>query len=257
MNPHSHLQKILLRKREEVRALLETGFGFSNPLEENRFFDVLSSGETPRIIAETKKASPSAGEINAGMDAVTQAQLYQEGGAAAVSVLVDAAFQGSWQDLMEVAEEVEIPVLCKEFILHPVQLKLAAISGAQGVLLIAAVLGEEELVTMVEECQRLNLEPLVEVHTAQELEWALRSGTRIVGINNRNLSTFEVSLETTLTLAPLIPPEITVVCESGIKSRDDIVKIEEETEIQAFLVGETLARARDPVRALEELRGVA
>ncbi len=256
MKAHSVLQEILLRKREEVKALLELEMEPAEPLDENRFLQALSTGEPPRIIAETKKASPSAGGINPDMDVVTQAEMYQEGGAAAVSVLVDDAFGGSWQDLSEVAETVEIPVLCKEFVLHPVQLDLAARSGAEGVLLIAAVLGEEELVTMVGECESLNLEPLVEVHTAQELEWALKSGSRIVGINNRNLATFEVSLETTLTLAPLVPPDRVVVCESGIGSREEIVEIMESAGVQAFLIGETLARARDPVGKLEELRGV-
>ena len=256
MKAHSVLQEILLRKREEVKALLEIEMEPASPLKENRFLQALSEGTPPQIIAETKKASPSAGGINPEMDVVSQAQMYQEGGAAAVSVLVDDAFGGSWQDIAEVAESVEIPVLCKEFVLHPVQLDLAVRAGAQGVLLIAAVLGEEELVSMVGECKDLNIEPLVEVHTAQELEWALRSGTRIVGINNRNLSTFEVSLDTTRTLAPLVPPDRVVVCESGIRSREEIKGIMEETGVQAFLVGETLSRARDPVGMLEELRGV-
>ncbi len=255
MSPHSHLERILLRKRAEVRALMDAGVPEANPLESNAFLKALSSGKPPRIIAEAKKASPSLGGINQEMDVVEQARLYEEGGAAAVSVLVDAAFQGSWQDLASVAGQVEIPVLCKEFVLSTVQLHLAAYRGAQGVLLIAAVLGREDLAALVEECKRINLEPLVEVHTAEELDWAVESGTRILGINNRNLSTFEVSLQTTLDLAPLAPPEMVVVCESGIKNREDIEKITVETGIQVFLVGETLARARDPVRAMEELRG--
>jgi len=257
MNHHSHLERILLRKREEVRALLSAGMEESPPIHQNAFFDALSKGPPPRIIAETKKASPSLGEINQEMDVVVQAGLYEEGGAAAISVLVDEAFNGSWQDLIEVAESTGLPVLCKEFVLHPVQLHLAAMAGAQGILLIAAVLGEEELVSLVEECKRLNLEPLVEVHTAQELEWAIRSNCRIIGINNRNLSTFEVSLETTLTLAPLVPSGLLVVCESGIRTRDDIVRVSQETGVQVFLIGEVLGRAKNPVRVLEELRGVA
>ncbi len=257
MSHHAFLEQILLRKRNETRALLYSEIAEPEPLTENLFFEALTEGDPPRIIAETKKASPSAGAINQEMDVVTQAQLYQEGGASAVSVLVDAAFEGSWQDLREVSEAIELPVLCKEFILHPVQLDLAALYGAQGVLLIAAVLGEDGLAQMVEECNRLNLEPLVEIHTAQELEWAISSGSRIIGINNRNLSTFEVNLDTTLTLAPLVPQDRLIVCESGIKTREDIIRIQNETGVQVFLIGETLARARDPVRMLEELRGMA
>ncbi len=181
-----------------------------------------------------------------------------------VSMMVTVGLDLTWRDVLDAwrrPRAIGLAMVANYALLPAVAWLIVRAVGlpapvAAGVLLIAAVLGEEELVSMVGECKDLNIEPLVEVHTAQELEWALRSGTRIVGINNRNLSTFEVSLDTTRTLAPLVPPDRVVVCESGIRSREEIKGIMEETGVQAFLVGETLSRARDPVGMLEELRGV-
>jgi indole-3-glycerol phosphate synthase len=206
-----------------------------------------------QIIAEIKKASPSKGLIRADFDPVWIAKTYAAHGAAAISVLTEARFfQGSLQHLELVRSAVNLPLLRKDFILDPYQLVEAKSYGADAVLLIAALLEPRLIVELREMAAALSLDVLVEVHTRNELEAAVAAGAQLIGINNRDLSTFEVSLATTEHLAALVPPNVLVVCESGIDSIDAIRRVE-KLGVRVFLVGESLMRAADPGVKLSEL----
>jgi indole-3-glycerol phosphate synthase len=206
-----------------------------------------------QIIAEIKKASPSKGLIRADFDPVWIAKTYAAHGAAAISVLTEARFfQGSLQHLEQVRSAVNLPLLRKDFILDPYQVVEAKSYGADAVLLIAALLEPRLILELREMAAELSLDVLVEVHTRNELEAAVAAGAQLIGINNRDLSTFEVSLSTTEHLAALVPPNAVVVCESGIDSIDAIRRVE-KLGVHVFLVGESLMRAPDPGAKLSEL----
>lgn len=212
------------------------------------------------LIAECKKASPSKGLIAPDYDAVQLAQQYVRAGASAISVLTDARhFQGSIEDLRDVRESLDgrragrdVPVLRKDFIFHEYQVYEARAAGADALLLIAAVLGANDLQALLALTHELGMNALVEVHTAEELEKALSVGPRVVGVNNRNLQTFDVDFENTARLRDQIPPEIVVVAESGIKTADDVRKMA-QMGVDAILVGESLVRSKDPYAATKEL----
>ena len=205
------------------------------------------------FIAEIKKASPSKGVIRADFDPVWIAKTYAAHGAAAISLLTEARFfQGSLQHLEQVRAAVNLPLLRKDFILDPYQLVEAKSYGADAVLLIAALLEPRLILELREMAAALSLDVLVEVHTRNELEAAVAAGAQLIGINNRDLSTFEVSLSTTEHLAALVPPNAVVVCESGIDSIDAIRRVE-KLGVHVFLVGESLMRAPDPGAKLSEL----
>jgi indole-3-glycerol phosphate synthase len=208
------------------------------------------------IVAEIKRASPSRGVLRADLNVVTQARLYHAGGAAAVSVLTEPRFfQGSLEDLSAVVHAISLPVLRKDFIFDPYQIYEARAAGADAILLIASYLDQERLRDLMALTQTLGMTALVEVHTAEDLEKVLRAGLpRLIGINNRNLHDFSVSLNTTFALCPLIPAGIRVIAESGIHTREDIQRLC-AIGIDAFLIGEALVRASDPVALLRELRG--
>jgi len=211
------------------------------------------TGKARHIIAEIKKASPSKGVIRADFDPVWIAKTYAAHGAAAISVLTEARFfQGSLQHLEQVRAAVNLPLLRKDFILDPYQLVEAKSYGADAVLLIAALLEPRLILELREMAAALSLDVLVEVHTRNELEAAVAAGAQLIGINNRDLSTFEVSLSTTEHLAALVPPNAVVVCESGIDSIDAIRRVE-KLGVHVFLVGESLMRAPDPGAKLSEL----
>lgn len=204
------------------------------------------------VIAEIKKASPSRGLIRQDFDPETIARSYEKAGAAAISVLTDQTFfGGSLQDLTMVRRAVSIPVLRKDFIVDRYQLLESRVAGADAVLLIAAVLGQE-LAEFLEMSRSLGLEVLVETHTEEEVLLALASGAPIIGINNRDLKTFEVNLRTTLDLAPLVPTDRVLVSESGIRDKQDLIRLA-GAGVRAVLVGETLMRAEDPGQKLKEL----
>jgi len=208
-----------------------------------------------RLIAEFKRASPSQGVIRADLAPAQVARLYAGAGAAAMSVLTDAPFfQGSGDDLRSAREAVTIPVLQKDFILDDYQLLEARTLGADAVLLIVAALPGDELARLHQCAAELGLAALVEVHDESDLDRALAIQPKIVGINNRDLRTFEVDLATTFRLRPMIPPAIIVVSESGIRSRADALKLQ-EAGVDAMLVGERLMRRPDPGRAAAELLG--
>lgn len=207
------------------------------------------------IIAEVKRASPSKGALNVDLDARGLATQYVKAGASAVSVLTEQDhFSGSLQDLETVASVVQVPVLRKDFVVDPYQVWESRAYGADAVLLIVNILGDRELSELLSECQRAGLAALVEVHDEEELSRALRADAAIIGINNRNLSDFSVSLDTTRRLRPLVPPGKAVVSESGIRSRAD-VQLLERLGVHALLVGEALATAPEPAAKIRELLG--
>ncbi len=208
---------------------------------------------TPAVIAEIKKASPSKGLLAHDFDPVRLAGQYREGGAAALSVLTDQPFfRGSLADLRAARGACELPVLRKDFTLEDSDVLEAAANGADAVLLIAAILEDSRLRNLRELAERYRLAALVEVHEERELARALDSGAQIIGVNNRDLTTFQVSLKTSLRLAPQIPPHILKVSESGIHSPQDIGQLQ-AAGYHAFLVGEHLMKSGDPVQALRAL----
>jgi indole-3-glycerol phosphate synthase/phosphoribosylanthranilate isomerase/anthranilate synthase/indole-3-glycerol phosphate synthase/phosphoribosylanthranilate isomerase len=255
------LDGIVSRKRMEVsqlqrrRSSAGSGGGVARQMKSvDSFLDALTGGTPPRIIAEVKRSSPSKGEMAPGLDPSLQARAYEAGGACALSVLTDEAFQGSLEDLRCVVASVKLPVLRKDFIIDGLQVLEALEAGASAVLLIAAILGQEELEELVEYTLSLGMEPLVEVHTEEELARVLATRARVIGINNRDLTTFQVDLKVAETLAPLALRDRVVVAESGISDGGDIERLQ-RVGLENFLVGESLVRAQDPKSKLRGLRG--
>lgn len=213
------------------------------------------SSQKGAIIAEIKRRSPSRGLLANGIDPANLARLYEDNGARAISVLTDREhFGGSIADLTAAKSAVSLPVLRKDFIIDPYQIYESRIIGADCVLLIADLLDEETLLSFIARSAYLGMECLVEVHSQDSLARALNCGASLIGINNRNLNTFAVNIKTTLELLPLIPAGVTVVSESGIKSRQDIEELT-KAGVNAFLVGETLMKAADPAKKLRALLG--
>jgi len=252
------LRKIVDHKRREVEEK-KRKFNLSVLREEAERLKVpydfkeALSGEGINIIAEVKKASPSKGVIREDFDPVKIAKAYERGGARAISVLTDEKFfQGSPFYLRQVAESVNLPVLRKDFIIDEFQIYGAKALGASSYLLIVAILSDFQLKEFIALGRDLGMEPLVETHTEEEVERALKAGAEIIGVNNRDLKTFTVSLSTTLNLLPLIKSEGKLaVSESGIKGREDILRLR-EAGVDAFLVGETLMRSSNPEQLLKE-----
>jgi indole-3-glycerol phosphate synthase len=207
------------------------------------------------LIAEVKRMSPSAGEIAGSLDPVEQARRYEEGGAAAISVLTDERFfGGSLNDLRAVREAVEIPVLCKDFIVSEYQVWEARASGADLLLLILAALSDYSYRSLLSLTGQLGMAALVEVHDQHDLAKAIASDARIIGINNRDLSDFSVDLITTEYLAPLVPEGTVVVSESGITTREDVQRVQ-RAGATVVLVGEALMRSESPQEKIRELLG--
>jgi indole-3-glycerol phosphate synthase len=256
------LQRIVAVKREEIaatrarrslpgwRALAEARGGLRG--FEAALRSRLTAGAAA-VIAEVKKASPSKGVLRADFEPAAIARSYEAGGAACLSVLTDERFfQGSSAYLEQARAACTLPVLRKDFIVDEVQVHEARAMGADCVLLIAACLDDAELADL-EACARGHgMDVLVEVHDAAELERALALRTRLVGVNNRNLRSFEVSLETTLDLLPRVPGDRLLVTESGILTRADVQRMR-VAGVHAFLVGEAFMRAPEPGAALAEL----
>jgi indole-3-glycerol phosphate synthase len=205
------------------------------------------------LIAEFKRRSPSSGDIRRGATPTEIAQAYEEGGAAALSVLTDVPhFGGSLEDLREAREACVLPALQKDFIVERYQLYEAAAAGADAVLLIVAALPRDDLARLYEEARGLDLDVVVEVHGERELEEALAVDAEIVGINNRNLDDFSVDLDTTFELITDVPAGKTVVSESGISERATLEELE-RVGVDAVLIGEALMRADDPAAKVREL----
>jgi indole-3-glycerol phosphate synthase len=210
----------------------------------------------PAVIAEIKKASPSKGVIRADFHPDQIAQSYAKHGAACLSVLTDEKFfQGSAEYLVQARAACNLPVLRKDFIIDEYQIYQARAMGADAILLIASVLTLNQMREFEKLAFQLNMTVLVEVHDADELKIALQLATPLIGINNRNLRSFEVGLQNTLDLLPLIPPERIVVTESGIVSAEN-VKLMSRNQVNAFLVGEAFMRAVDPGAELAQLFGL-
>jgi len=209
----------------------------------------------PAVIAEVKKASPSKGVIRADFIPADIAQSYAEHGAACLSVLTDVQFfQGEVDFLKQARASCQLPVLRKDFMVDPYQIYESRAMGADCILLIAACLDDAQMKDLEAIARGMDMAVLVEVHDAAELERALRLNTPLLGINNRNLKTFEVSLDTTLTLKARVPADRLLITESGINTRDDVLRMG-AAGVNAFLVGEAFMRAPDPGEALEALFG--
>jgi indole-3-glycerol phosphate synthase len=222
--------------------------------ERRRFRDALAAANGANIIAEIKRASPSKGAINLNINVAAQAARYEAGGAAAISVLTEPDhFQGTMADLLSVRQAVDVPVLRKDFILDEFQILEAAAAGADAVLLIAAALGVDELTALRRFTEdEVGIDALVEVHDLAELNSAIEAGARLIGVNNRNLHSLEVSLDTSRELAVHKPSGAVFVAESGLTSRTEIDELK-TLGFDAFLIGEALMKSADPVAALEEL----
>ncbi len=250
------LDQIIVRKRAELlaqQAIIGAEELEQIPRPPRRPFRSALEMKRPAIIAEVKKASPSAGVIAKDFDPATIASSYEQAGAAALSVLTDQQFfQGSLEHLDEARRATRLPVLRKDFTLDRYHLLEASAAGADAVLLIVAALPDFELRRLLEQAEELDLEALVEVHDEAELDRALGVGANLIGINNRNLKTLEVSLETSLQLAEKIPPGVTWISESGIRAPRDM-KLLMDAGCRAFLIGESLMKQQDPGAALANL----
>jgi indole-3-glycerol phosphate synthase len=246
-----HMREQVARRRRDMppQALRDRPL-FHAPV---RGFARSLRGATRRIIAEVKRASPSKGLIREDFDPLALAQDFAAHGASALSVLTEERFfQGSLLYLEQIHDAVSLPLLRKDFTLDPYQLVEAKGYGADAVLLIAALLDAALLGELRAEATALGLDSLIEVHSEAELEAALAAGAEVVGINNRDLKSFEVSLAITERLAPLVPAGICAVCESGIDGIEQIRRVE-KLGIHVFLIGESLMRAPQPGERLREL----
>jgi indole-3-glycerol phosphate synthase len=258
----SILDEIVASKRQEVATArrrfpleeLEAQAATAPPV---RDFRAALEGPGPiQLIAEVKKASPSAQVIRADFDPVAIARIYQEHGAACLSILTDAPyFQGHLAHLARVRASVAIPLLRKDFVIDDYQVVEARLAGADAILLIAEILDDAQLVGLREQARRLGMAALVEFHDPANLPRVLASGADLVGVNNRDLKTFATDLEHTRKVRDRIPPEVVLVSESGIRTRADVERLE-AAGISAILVGESLMRSADIGLAVEQLLGL-
>ncbi|PSO58781.1 MAG: indole-3-glycerol phosphate synthase TrpC [Cyanobacteria bacterium QH_2_48_84] len=265
-SPRHILEKIVWHKQQEITQmhrnlpLAELQDRVSNAPSPRDFpLALQQSSSQPSLIAEVKKASPSKGIIRADFDPVEIAQAYERGGAACLSVLTDRKFfQGSFDNLVAIRQRVELPLLCKEFIIDPYQIYLARVAGADAVLLIAAILSDQELQEFLQVIQNLGMNALVEVHTLAELDRVLAlSGVRLVGVNNRNLEDFTVDIGTTQQLLTerreqLHNLDITLVSESGLYTPADLALVA-EAGARTVLIGESLVKQTDLEQAVSSL----
>lgn len=264
--PRHILEEIVWQKESEVDQLREF-----LPLQELRrkvqdvpparnFLQTLKQGKTqPAVIAEVKKASPSKGVIREDFDPVAIARSYEQGGATCLSVLTDKQFfQGSFEYLKQIRQAIDLPLLCKDFIIYPYQMYYARLHGADAVLLIAAILSNKDLQYFIKIAATLGLTPLIEVHTLAELDRVLAlQDVSLIGINNRNLEDFSVDIETTRTLlaerqSQMQSRDIVVVSESGLFTSQDLQYVA-QAGAQAVLIGESLMKQPDPGQALANL----
>ena len=243
------LSEIIAKKRERVREA-------KTRASPHAFRGALGN-DGINIIAEFKRRSPSKGMIREGANPVEIARAYQAGGAVAMSVLTEEDyFAGSLEDLRQVKSAVDLPVLRKDFIVDEYQVYESAAAGADAILLIVAALDDDLLSRLRRLAEDdLHIDALVEVHTSDEMKRAATCGAKLIGVNNRDLRTFEVSLETSLRLAREAPAEAVLISESGLKNSDDLRRLH-DAGYRGFLIGETLMRAEDPEQALGSFRGL-
>jgi indole-3-glycerol phosphate synthase len=251
------LTEIVQRKKSEVAELRPHTAAIEADAYNRKFaprdFKAALAAKTPAIIAELKRASPSKGLLTPEYHPAYVAGAYEQGGAACLSVLTDQNFfRGSLNDLEAARAATSLPVLRKDFTIDRLQIFEAAAHGADAILLIAAILDETALREFRELAAELHMASLVEVHDAEEMQKAIQSGAEIIGVNNRNLDTFEVTLENSLRLSYLMPSNVIAVSESGIANRAAIEQLT-IAGFKAFLIGETLMRSKDPTSVLREL----
>lgn len=245
--------EIVQAKAERPEAELRRRLADAPPVRD--FAGALAGPGGIKLIAEVKRASPSAGVLRADFDPVAIASTYAAHGASVVSVLTDLPFfHGCLDHLAQVRRAVPLPVLRKDFILDSYQVLEARTHGADAVLLIAEILTDDQLSALLHDIHGLGMEALVELYDAENLPRVLASGARVIGVNNRNLRTFETDLAHTIELAKAIPPGHILVSESGIRTRNDVQRVE-AAGARAILVGETLMRASDIGSCVDELLG--
>ncbi len=258
------LEKIVEAKRVRVdaakqncdlEALIEQAQKTRTGRTSGRFEDALSDRSRTNIIAEFKRASPSKGVINDGREPTDAAIAYRDGGAAAISVLTEEDFfQGSLVHLRAVRSAVDLPILRKDFVVDEFQIVESAIAGADAVLLIVAALATDELQHFQSSAHSLGLDAIVEVHDSDELAIAKAIGATIIGVNNRDLKTFNVSLDVSRELITSKPAGVLMIAESGISTRDEIVGLK-DLGYDGFLIGETLMRSGETEKELRKLTG--
>ena len=252
----NRLDEIISAKRREVKQLRSRATELDREARRRTDFRdfrsaLQQSDDKLGVIAEIKKASPSAGVIASSFDPVEIAKDYEGSGANAISVLTDTEFfQGKLQDLADVGRAVSVPLLRKDFILDEIQIAESAANGADAILLIVAALEQGQLIDLLQSTARYRLDALVEVHAREELNRALAAGAKIVGINNRNLATFDVDLAVTEELCREVPDEIVLVSESGIKRPQDVARVK-ACGVDAILVGEALMRGEISIEQLQ------
>lgn len=245
---------IQMIQKRKVQILLHPEQQSITSRTPHSFYQALKK-EGMSYICEVKKASPSKGLIAPAFPYLEIAKEYQEAGAAAISCLTEPFyFQGSDRYLQEITAAVDIPVLRKDFTVDEYMIFQAAAYGAAAVLLICAILNDEQLKEYRELAEELGMDALVEAHDEEETERALKSGARIIGVNNRDLKTFQVDMQNSIRLRKLAPENVVFVSESGIKTSGDIQKLY-DNQVDAVLIGETLMRSQDKKAALEELNG--
>jgi indole-3-glycerol phosphate synthase len=247
---------VAVRREREPDAELEARASQQQP-RTGRFREALSVPQRVNIIAECKRRSPSRGVLRAAYDPVALASGYERAGAAALSILTEPTFfDGALEHLVAVRDAVGLPLLRKDFIVDSYQLLEARASGADAVLLIVAALSDRELRTLLSAARAIGLAALVEVHEEAEIERALEAGADIIGVNNRNLRTLEVNVHISELAAARIPGTVVAVSESGLKTPDDVARLQ-ALGYRAFLIGERLMTAADPAAALSDLLAVA
>lgn len=243
-------ESLELRKRRIPLESLKSDVYFER---KTGLFSESLAGAGLSIIAEIKRASPSKGRLRPQLDVAELAQSYERAGASAVSVLTEEKyFNGSLDDLKLARESCNLPLLRKDFIIDAYQIWEAAAAGADAVLLIVAALSGQELKLLMRESESAGLEALVEVHDARDMKVAVSAGARIIGINNRDLSTFKVDLQTCLSLRNEMPQDVCSVAESGIKGKRDAIRLE-QAGFNAILVGELLMKSDDPGEMVRNL----
>lgn len=251
------LEQIAAHKRTEIEVMkrerpIESLHG--SPEETHLSFrEALSSPAKVKVIAELKKASPSKGVLIEEFDPEDLAARYRRGGASALSVLTEQKyFQGRLEYMQIAKQSARLPILCKDFIVDPYQIALASHYGADAILLIGRLLTRKTLADFMSEANRLGLDCLVEVHDENELEIALEAGAKIIGVNSRNLQTFEVDLSIAERLGKAIPDDRIKVAESGVATKDDITRLR-QSGYSCFLIGEALVKCPNPTALLQEL----
>lgn len=258
----NRLTEIVAKRRERVAAAkLAAPRDFESQARAVRasrpaqaLLRALSEGDGIKVIAEFKRRSPSKGAIKAGADPVTVARQYERGGAAAISVLTEPDyFDGSMDDLRAVRTATALPILRKDFIVDEFQIYEAAVAEADALLLIVAALSDSELTKLRQITEDdLGMDALVEVHTSDEMQRAIDCGAKLIGVNNRNLATFEITLDTSIELGRLASGSQVLISESGIETVADITRLR-LAGYRGFLIGETLMRAADPAATITEL----